>query len=232
MIEVLLVDDEPLTLEAHREYVGRVPGFRVAAEANGARAALDRLAPPRDGAESGPGIDLVLLDMTMPDGTGLDVLRYARAMQTPVDVIALTSVRDPETVRRVIMLGAVQYLVKPFTFAALRERLEQYRDFRERALDASGAATQSEIDAMFGALRPAPTGELPKGLSAQSLDAVLEVMRSQGSVTAADAAERAGMSRVTARRYLEYLAEQGRIDRAAKYGTGGRPQSEYRWRTT
>jgi response regulator of citrate/malate metabolism len=57
-------------------------------------------------------------------------------------------------------------------------------------------------------------------------------MRSQGSVTAADAAERAGMSRVTARRYLEYLAEQGRIDRAAKYGTGGRPQSEYRWRTT
>ena len=227
MINVLLVDDEPLALEAHREYVGRMPGFRVAADASGARAALDRLAVSLRG-ETEAAIDLVLLDMTMPDGTGIDVLRYARAKATPVDVIALTSVRDPEVVRQVIMLGAVQYLVKPFTFADFRERLEQYRDYRARVLDASGAATQSEIDAMLGALRPAPAS-LPKGLSAQSLDAVLGVVRARAQVTAAEDAEVAGMSRVTARRYLEHLAELGRVERVAHYGTGGRPRSEYRW---
>ncbi|WP_282852525.1 response regulator [Gulosibacter sediminis] len=228
MINVLLVDDEPLVLEAHCEYVGRIDGFRVVAEASGARAALDRLAPNIHGG-GGDTIDLVLLDMTMPDGTGVDVLRYARAKATPVDVIALTSVRDPEVVRQVIMLGAVQYLVKPFTFADFRERLAQYRDYRARLRNASGAATQSEIDAMIGALRPAPTA-LPKGLSPQSLEAVLAVVRARAQVTAAEAAEVAGMSRVTARRYLEHLAELGSVERVAHYGTGGRPRSEYRWR--
>ncbi|WP_327037505.1 response regulator, partial [Microbacterium sp. Leaf351] len=92
MIGVMIVDDEALTLELHRSYVERLPGFEVVAECTSARAAHRALVeqPPPG------GIDLVLLDVTMPDGTGVDVLRQARAAGVDVDVVAVTSVRDAE----------------------------------------------------------------------------------------------------------------------------------------
>ncbi len=126
MIGVLLVDDEALTLQLHASYVARVPGFEVVAECTGARAAVSAIldSPDRE------RIDLALLDVTMPDGTGLDVLRHVRARTADVDVIAITSVREAEVVRQMVALGATQYLVKPFTFATFRERLEQYVDYR------------------------------------------------------------------------------------------------------
>ncbi len=175
-------------------------------------------------------IDLVLLDMTMPDGTGLDVLRHIRARAADVDVIAITSVRDADVVRQAIALGAVQYLVKPFTFAAFHDRLDQYRAYRARARAATGAATQSEIDAMLGALRPTGPVVLPKGLSPASLDRVSDAVRDRGPLSATEAADALGMSRVAARRYLEHLADAGRVERSPRYGTRGRPETEYRWR--
>jgi len=225
VIHVLLVDDDALTLELHRTYLERLDGFRVVAECTGARAAVTAILerPPAD------GIDLVLLDMTMPDGTGLDVLRHVRARAADVDVIAVTGVRDAEVVRQMVGLGVAQYLVKPFPFAVFRERLEQYRAYRERAREASGPATQAEIDAMLGALRPSTPAALPKGLSADTLERVTAGVREHGPLSAAEAAATLGMSRVAARRYLEHLAEEGRVIRSARYGTPGRPETEYRW---
>lgn len=225
MIHVLLVDDDALTLELHRNYLERLEDFRVVAECTGARAAVTAILerPPAD------GIDLVLLDMTMPDGTGLDVLRHVRAHAADVDVIAVTGVRDAEVVRQMVGLGVAQYLVKPFPFAVFRDRLEQYRAYRERAREASGPATQAEIDAMLGALRPSAPTSLPKGLSADTLERVTAAVREHGPLSAAEAAGLLGMSRVAARRYLEHLAEDGRADRSARYGTPGRPETEYRW---
>lgn len=226
MIGVLLVDDEALTLQLHRSFVERVPGFEVVAECSGARAAVTAIltSPERD------RIDLVLLDMTMPDGTGIDVLRHIRAHAADVDVVAITSVRDAQTVRQVIALGAAQYLVKPFTFATFADRLEQYRAYRERARSTTGTATQSEIDALLGARSPAASADLPKGLSAASLARVSEAVRTGGPLSASEAGDALGMSRVAARRYLEHLADEGRVERAPRYGTGGRPETEYRWR--
>ena len=225
MIGVLLVDDEALTLELHRTFVERLDGFRVVGECASARAAVTALVeqPPAE------RIDLVLLDMTMPDGTGLDVLRRVRSAAASVDVIAITGVRDAEVVRRMVSLGVVQYLVKPFTFGVFRERMEQYRAYRERAQDAAGSATQAEIDALLGALRPATSVALPKGLSATTLERVTALVRTRGPVSANEAATQLGMSRVAARRYLEHLADAGRVARAARYGAPGRPESEYRW---
>jgi response regulator of citrate/malate metabolism len=227
VISVLLVDDDPLTLELHRSYLARLDGFEVVAECTGARAAVTALleSPPAG------GVDLVLLDMTMPDGTGLDVLRHVRAHGDDVDVIAVTGVRDADVVRQTASLGVAQYLVKPFTFAVFRERLEQYREFRRRAQDASGPATQAEIDAMLGAMRPPGTPELPKGLSVESLERVSTAIRERGALTASETGEALGMSRVAARRYLEHLVEAGRVVRSPRYGTPGRPQTEYRWRS-
>ena len=227
MINVLLVDDEALTLELHRSFLSRLEGFRVAGECTGARAAVTAILehPPAG------GIDLILLDMTMPDGTGLDVLRHIRAHASDVDVIAVTAVRDADVVRQMASLGVAQYLVKPFAFGIFRERLEQYREFRRRAQDSAGQATQSEIDALLGAMRPSAPVALPKGLSAESLERVSSAVRDGGPLSASEAAGRLGMSRVAARRYLEHLAEAGRVERSARYGGPGRPESEYRWRS-
>lgn len=224
MIGVLIVDDDALTLELHRRYVERLDGFDVLAECTGARAAVAVLLDTSRAKE----IDLVLLDMTMPDGSGLDVLRHLRAHSGTVDVIAITSVRDSDVVRQAIALGAAQYLVKPFTFSDFRDRMAQYLRFREHLSLAAGMATQAEIDAMVGALRTSPTPTLPKGLSAETLDRVSTLLRG-GAASATEAADSLGMSRVAARRYLEHLAEAGRAERAQRYGTPGRPETEYRW---
>lgn len=226
MISVLLVDDDALTLELHRTYIERLPGFEVTAECTGARAAVSAIL------ERGPErrVDLVLLDITMPDGTGLDVLRHVRARATDIDVMAVTGVRDAEVVRHMVGLGVVQYLVKPFSFAVFRERLEQYRAYRERMSETSGTATQAEIDALLGALRPLSAPDLPKGLSPETLDRVMHAMQDAQARSAAETAGELGMSRVSARRYLEYLAEAGRVLRRPRYGTPGRPETEYRWK--
>ncbi|HET6166819.1 MAG TPA: FaeA/PapI family transcriptional regulator, partial [Marmoricola sp.] len=47
---------------------------------------------------------------------------------------------------------------------------------------------------------------------------------------ATEVADAMGASRVTARRYLEHLADEGLVDRAPRYGGSGRPEFEYRWR--
>jgi response regulator of citrate/malate metabolism len=223
VIRVLVVDDDALALELHAAYVERLPGFEVAGQAAGARAALTAIADPAR------PIDLVLLDMTMPDGGGLDVARRVRAMGAGVDIIAVTAVRDAATVRAAVSTGVVQYLIKPFTFAAFRERLEAYRAYAEGLDRAAGDATQSEVDALLGSLRTmAPA--LPKGLSEETLQAVAERVRTaSGAVSSTEVGEREGMSRVTARRYLEHLADVGRVRREPRYGGPGRPEITYAW---
>lgn len=222
MIRTLIVDDDSLTLELHRDYVARLEGFEVAGECTGARAAVTAVLER-------PGtFDLVLLDITMPDGSGIDVLRALRGRSAAVDVIAITGVRDAEAVRQMAALGVFQYLVKPFPFAVFRERMEQYRTHREQSRATDGEATQAEIDALLG--RSTGTIVLPKGLSAASLDRVTAELRTDGPLSASEAAERLGMSRVAVRRYLEHLVAEGVLTRSARYGTRGRPETEYHWK--
>ncbi len=223
MIRVLVVDDDPLALELHAAYVQRLDGFEVAGLAPGARAALTALGDPDR------AIDLVLLDLTLPDGGGLDVARVARAQGSAVDIIAVTAVRDAATVRAAVSTGMMQYLIKPFTFATFRERLEAYRAYAEGLSRADGATTQSEVDALLGALRAAPP-PLPKGLGEETLAAVAARVRTAAApLSSTEVAEAEGMSRVTARRYLEHLVETGRAARVPRYGTPGRPEITYAW---
>ena len=224
MIRTLIVDDDALTLELHRDYLARLDGFIVAGECAGARAAAVAVLE-RPGVDA---FDLVLLDITMPDGSGIDVLRALRTRSATLDVIAITGVRDADTVRQMAALGVYQYLVKPFPFAVFRERMEQYRAHREQARSTAGEATQAEIDVLLG--RTTGTIALPKGLSAASLDRVSAALRAGGPLSASETAERLGMSRVAVRRYLEHLVAEGVLTRAARYGTRGRPETEYDWK--
>ena len=223
-VRVLVVEDEEVAAEAHATYVGRVPGFELGGVARSAGEALRLL--QRD-----PAIELVLLDMHLPDGHGLGLLQRVRAEGRPVDVIAVTSARDSDVVRRAVSQGVVLYLLKPFTFTAFRGKLEQYADFRSRLESSPDDVVQDDVDQLFGALRARPTGEdLPKGMSLDSLRHVVEALRERPEgLSAAEAGAIVGVSRVTARRYLEHLADEGRVTRSPRYGGAGRPEVGYVW---
>jgi response regulator of citrate/malate metabolism len=216
---VLVVEDDPVAADAHALYAGRVAGFEVVGVAH-SRAAAVRLLERRQ-------VDLILLDLYLPDGHGLGLLRALRAAGYSADVIAVTSARDLAIVREGVSLGVVQYVLKPFTFATLRDRLGRYAEFRAAAGEASG---QDEVDRALATLRAPHPAALPKGLSAPTLEAVTRTLReAPDGLTAAEAGAVVGISRITARRYLEHLVAQGRAGRAPQYGQIGRPELQYRW---
>jgi response regulator of citrate/malate metabolism len=229
-IRVLVVEDDPLTAEAHAAYVGRVPGYAVAGIAQTGAEAVRLLRDARRADGSIAGIDLILLDVNLPDTTGIELCRSLRAAGIEIDVIAVTAVRDAAVVRSAVSLGIVQYLIKPFTFAAFAEKLGAYRDYRAR-VGSAVVTDQQEVDASFAALRTSSGGDLPKGLTRETLDRVRSAVRDApagAGVSAAELATRLDLSRVTARRYLEHLADTGAVERANRYGTPGRPEVEYR----
>jgi response regulator of citrate/malate metabolism len=223
VIDVLIVEDDPLSAEALAEYVGRVPGFAVAAHARTGGEAMKRLAALH--------VDLVFLDIHLPDTSGLDVLRRLRGAGNTVDVVAVTRARDLAVVRAAVAFGVTHYLVKPFTYGAVRQRLEAYRAYRDRATGGEPLLAQRDVDDLVRGLRDAGTpGGPPKGISEESLRAVVAAVRSgTGAVSAAEVAATLGVSRVTARRYLEHLVESGLVHRRPRYAGSGRPELEYSW---
>jgi len=224
-VRVLVVEDEALAAEAHAAYTARVEGFEVAGIARSAAEAARFLTADRH-------VDLILLDMNLPDGHGLGLLRKLRAAGHLSDVIAVTSARDADVVRHAVSQGVVLYLLKPFTFTTFRAKLEQYAAYRAQLATASEQVAQDDVDRLFGSLRTASGGgQLPKGMSAETLWQVTVVLRgADRALSATEVAASLGASRVTARRYLEHLADSGQVDRRPRYGCSGRPEVEYRWR--
>lgn len=234
MIDVLIVDDDFMVARIHQGFVERTPGFQVVGTAHTGEAALDavRTVAP----------DLVLLDIYLPDMSGLDVLEQVRGLAPEIDVLVITAARESETVRRALRGGVVHYLIKPFGYDALRERLEHYAQ-AHRGLLAVPVAEQSDIDRVLGVRRGGVARTLPKGLSVETAQLVGQALRSagtgpetgpgtspDGSLSAAECAHVVGISRVSARRYLEHLAAQDVAEVRLRYGTTGRPERRYRWR--
>ncbi|WP_330460267.1 response regulator [Streptomyces sp. NBC_00820] len=227
MIDVLVVDDDFRVAEINAKYVGKVPGFRVAARAHSAAQALAAV-------ERGP-VDLVLLDHYLPDRTGLEIVHRMREQGHGADVIMITAAGDVTTVQKAMRLGALHYLVKPFTFAALRSRLDSYAALR-RTVDRvgdRGLTGQEQVDRIFGALRtaPAPTAPgLPSGHSEPTTDLICDVLHgADHPLSAHEVAARTGLSRSTAQRYLRHLEQAGRLRLSLKYGDTGRPEHRYAW---
>ena len=192
-LRVLVVEDDPITAEAHAAYVERVEGFRTAGVAHTGHEAIRMLRDAREG-RSAP-FDLILLDVNLPDTTGIELCRSLRAAGIEIDVIAVTAVRDAAVVRSAVSLGIVQYLIKPFAFA---EKLGAYRDYRAR-VGTAVVTDQQEVDASFAALRTSSGADLPKGLTRETLDRVRAAVREAPDgrgVSAAELAARLDLSRV------------------------------------
>lgn len=218
MIDTLIVEDDFHVASIHTAYVRRIRGFRVCGHAStvaSARAEIRRLAPT-----------LVLLDLYLPDGHGLDLVREGLEADHRPDFLVITAARDMASVRAAMQLGTVHYLVKPFRFGQLQERLNTYRNLHAR-LDQIVEAEQDEVDALYGLLRgPAP---LRKGQSGPTMARIREHLNTAGAeLSAGEVAASIGVSRSTAQRYLSDLVRQGTVELRLHYGAAGRPEHRYR----
>lgn len=223
VLDVLVVDDDYRVAAIHAAFVDRVPGYQVVGQAHSAEQALALAS------EKSP--QLVLMDIYLPDGSGLEVVRSLLADADPPAVIVISAAREIAAVREAMQLGALHYLVKPFGFGVLAERLIAYQQLRRRLAGLPDEAEQADVDALFGMLRsPAAALNRPdKGHSAPTLDLVRSaVTASADDVSAADVAETVGISRATAQRYLTYLERHGLVTLRLRYGATGRPEHRYR----
>ncbi|WP_309111053.1 response regulator [Saccharothrix sp.] len=218
-VRTLVVDDDFAVAAVHRAFLEALPEFTVVGEAHGGGEALRAVESLRP--------DLVLLDIHLPDISGLEVLARLRARSgPPVDVIAVTAARELETVRQAMSRGVDHYLVKPFTRAAFLDRMREYLARRLEVQRLGQWLDQDEVDQL---LQHRPRAGLPKGLSAVTLRLVTEALRdSEADLSAQEVGERAGLSRVSARRYLEHLVAVGKAEVQPRYGMANRPAHGYR----
>ncbi|MBP2018128.1 two-component system response regulator DctR [Symbiobacterium terraclitae] len=220
---VLVVEDDPMVAEVNRAYVEGAGPFTVVGTARTAAEGLElaaALAP-----------DLVLLDIYLPDMDGLAALREIRRRELPCDVLAVTAARDVQTVQEVLRNGAVDYIIKPFKFERLQATLLAYARMRAR-LRESADLSQAELDRWRAGLGAAPGARqersLPKGLTEWTLRQVLlYLVNANRPLSAAEVGNGIGLARVTVRRYLDYLVQEGRLGVELQYAPVGRPVYRY-----
>ncbi|HET9058794.1 MAG TPA: response regulator [Acidimicrobiales bacterium] len=223
MIRVLVVDDDFRVASLHAAYVEKVPGFVVVGQAHSAQALVANLEPLAP--------DLVLLDLYLPDQHGLEVLkrlRQARSAAGNVDVIVITAASDAASVRSAMQYGAFHYLLKPFGFAALQERLLAYQAMH-RQLGSLQQADQTSVDRLYSSMSATAKPE-PKSHTLEAVEDLLAEVESW--LTASEVAAKLGTSRATAQRYLNRLEASGRVVMSLRYGTTGRPEHRYRHQAT
>lgn len=218
MYTVVIVEDDPMITELNRRYAERDGRFTVTQTFSQPRRALDWL-------RHNPA-DLVILDFYMPQMNGLELLRAIRSAGVEADVIMITAANDAATVEALTRLGVVDYLVKPFAYERFCAALDA---FCRRRSAMRGSLDQSALDNLLHTAPPGPA-TLPKGMQPQTKERVLACMRAapDRAYTCEEIAVAAGLSVVTVRRYMGYLAQQGQVTGDMNYGTGGRPCLVYR----
>lgn len=209
-IRVLVVDDDFRVAGMHRDVVASRSGFAVLEPV---RTAAEALASIRTHAP-----DLILADVYLPDGDGIELVRAMDA-----DAFVLSAASDPATVRRALRAGAFAYLIKPFTARALGERLDGYARYRN-LIGTGSALTQETIDRAVAAVQRPGEPSISRSATEQTVLAALGV----GEASATEVAQRSGVSRATAQRHLSALATRGLVEVSLRYGATGRPEHRFR----
>ncbi|AUW04931.1 response regulator [Vibrio campbellii] len=218
---VMIIEDDIAIAELHHKYLSQLSGLEVVGIATTrmeAEMQLEVLKP-----------DLLLMDVYLPDGTGLEILNTLRANNQTCDVILITAARDVDTLQQAMRGGVVDYLLKPVMFPRLEAALQKYISQRQQ-LDVAESLDQNLVDKMLQSSVSAENTpqRLPKGIDGVTLDKIRGLFGGEVMFTADEAGEKIGASRTTARRYLEYLISSGELEADLNYGTVGRPERCYK----
>lgn len=222
LIRVLIVDDDPTVADLHRRFVSAVEGFEVCAIARNGKEALGFLEQTE--------INLVILDIFMPELDGIDVLHKIRAMKTDADIIIITAAQEGETIQNAMRFGAFDYLLKPFDFSRFKKTMDSFREnYQKINKKKKNVFDQGEIDFVYR--RSRATGEntvLPKGIQKETLDKIVEVFKdSSGLFSVEEIAQAANLSRVTVMRYVKFLLKIGDLVDELCYQEVGRPVNKF-----
>ncbi|SDF45739.1 response regulator [Sporolituus thermophilus] len=222
-LKVLIVDDDPMVAEINKSFTEAVAGFTVVGVAKNGREALELCAARKP--------DLVILDIYMPETDGLEVLASLRQGSAPVDVIMITAANDSATISKVLRCGIAGYIIKPFKFERYRAVLEAYRDFRYKAA-VQPSLSQADLDAILAVKLGHDPKDIPKNFHVNTFNAIIDYLSRQTVPRSAEeVAQGTGVSRVTARRYLEYLVTQGQLQMVLEYLSVGRPLHRFKLKT-
>ncbi len=226
-IDIVIIEDDPMVLELHRQYISQVKGFRLVGQAANAAdgySIIRKINP-----------QLVILDVYMPGDSGIELLRRVRAEGINIDVILVTAAHRSETIQQGMQCGVVDYIIKPFTFQRFKKALKSYQQYIDRIRN-SQQLCQKDIDCLKGTSAKDSTPNsledlkenIPKGLDKVTLELVLTSINMQaGYFTASEISRLVGISRVTVRRYLNYLYTCGWLKGILSYGPVGRPLHKY-----
>lgn len=220
-IDVLVVEDDPMVADIQRNYVNSVQGFRVVGIVGNGLKALEFL-------KKRP-VRLVILDIFLPGLDGIGTLERIREDKRDLDVIIISASRDKTTVSKTIQAGAFDYIVKPFAFERIKAALDAFRQVVVKLNDGPSQVDQEDIDNILQARNQKNIkSALPKGLNPHVLKKMEELLRETGrSMSSVEAAKAIGVSRITARRYLEYMVASGIAVMEREYQEVGRPTNKY-----
>ncbi|MFC7442796.1 response regulator [Laceyella putida] len=221
-IEVLIVEDDVRIAEIHRRFLDKVGGFQMTAIANSGQEAKDYLDVLKP--------QLVLLDVYLPDMKGMDLIWYIRQYHKEMDIIMITAAGEGEMIREALRGGVVDYLIKPVMFQRFAQTLGRYRE--QMRLTDRTRLNQAELDRWLWRAESEEKRSaevFPKGIDPVTLGKVLRTVTSMSGkgVTTEEVAVKVGVSRTTARRYLEFLVSSGRLKADLSYGSVGRPERKY-----
>ncbi|MGG0668897.1 response regulator [Lederbergia citrisecunda] len=226
-IQVLIVEDDFRIADINRQFVSRVEGFVVAETLKTGEDALTYLRSARNLPQ------LILLDVYIPDVQGLNLFWTLRNEFTEIDVIMMTAAKEVETIAETLRGGIFDYIVKPVDFDRFERTLVSFRN-KKQLLTTKTELKQEEIDLLTGLQISSPTNvtddeRLPKGIDQLTLEKIKVILHEsdESGIAALDAGKKVGVSRSTARRYLEYLVSINEADAQLKYGDIGRPERKY-----
>ncbi|OCA86957.1 response regulator [Pradoshia sp. D12] len=222
-VTVLLIEDDPMVREVNRGFIEKIEGFHVVGFAPNGKVGLEQIEILKP--------ELVLMDIFMPEQDGLATIRKIREKAISTEVIVVTAANDQQTIREILQFGAFDYVMKPFTFERMKQALENYKAYREQ-FKQKEELTQDELDRL---LRSQPEQGhkmkkevLPKGLNPATMEKILLFIEEKKKpISAEEVAEGTGLARVTARRYLEHLEKQNKVEIVLQYGGIGRPINRY-----
>nr|WP_186290627.1 response regulator [Gordonia zhaorongruii] len=215
-VKVLIVEDDFRVARLHAAIVEALRGFHVAAQVGtvaDARAAF--------AASDGPRIDLALLDVYLPDGSGIDLVR-----ELPCDTFVLGAESGGDAVRLATRSGALTYLIKPFDDTELARRLAGYARYRHLLTD--GDVDQRRVDEALAAIRFGSGGAAREATVSPTEERILALFTgAERGLFADEVSERIGIAPPTARRHLAHLVGSGRLRMTLQYGGTGRPRQKY-----
>ena len=221
MIEVMIVEDDPMVRDINTKFLKKVDGFRLYKAVSNLGDAKKLIAAKKP--------DLILLDVYLPKENGVDLLKWIREKNLDVDVILITADKSIERIQESIRYGAVDYLIKPFSFERFKEALLQFKTRHEK-FKKHDEIEQKELDQLIASFNAAqPEDDFTKGLNKYTYKSIwAEIEKCGDSAFTADVlAEKLGIARVTVRRYLEYMEKEQKVRKQVEYGKVGRPQYKY-----